>query len=88
LNQNIKPQGEVGVTGIHEMTTEDLVDAPTFNQVAEQATVVLDRRHVLVFNAAFDRRVLKQTYGRYGLKLPTGCRWTCMQDLFSIYLSD
>ena len=74
-------------TDIHGMTAEELAGAPTFDQAA-QATEVLDGRHVLAFNAAFDRRLLKQTYQQYRLKPPAGCRWTYVQDLFTIHFGD
>lgn len=62
-----------------------LADAPRFPDVWPITKAILRRyRRVLVYNAAFDHRLLAVTASRYGLRVP-GCQWTCLMEQYAVY---
>lgn len=62
---------DLGAQRIHRISAADLIDAPTFAEVAPTLTDLL-RGHVIVaHNAAFDTRFLCAEYGRLGFEVPT-----------------
>jgi DNA polymerase-3 subunit epsilon len=61
---------DLGAQRIHRISAADLIDAPTFAEVAPALTDLL-RGHVIVaHNAAFDTRFLCAEYGRLGFEVP------------------
>lgn len=72
-------------THIHGITTEMLRTAPTFPDVWPIIKAVLRRyRHVVVYNAAFDHRLLEGTAQRYGYILPSAS-WDCAMEAYALY---
>ena len=59
----IAPEAEA----IHHITAAMVANAPTFPQVYERIKRALDNRRVIIYNAAFDTRILEQCCQRYGL---------------------
>jgi DNA polymerase-3 subunit epsilon len=51
---------------VHNISDEDVKDAPSFGQVASQILAVLGRGVPLAYNAAFDRAFLLAEFGRLG----------------------
>ena len=69
----IRPQGAVtsGARAVHQITDEELAEAPTFPEVWPQISAILRRYRVFVgYNSAFDLGVLEETARRYGLRIP------------------
>lgn len=72
-------------THIHGITADMLRTAPTFPEVWPIITAIFRRyRHVLVYNAAFDHRLLDATAGRYGCRLPAAT-WDCLMEQYAVY---
>ncbi len=50
---------------------------PTFHAVYPRLFALLGKRFVVVYNAAFDRRILDQTCARYGVPALGPSAWHC-----------
>jgi len=59
-----------GAINIHGITNEAVKDAPTFADVYEDFYWALGDRILLIYNAQYDIRVLKNACKVYGLKYP------------------
>ncbi|MBL7811407.1 MAG: 3'-5' exonuclease [Bacteroidetes bacterium] len=55
---------------IHGITAESLADAPALSEIYNDILKVLQDKIVLIYNAEFDLRLLKQTFDAEGLELP------------------
>lgn len=68
IDQRLRPSCPVspGAALVHGITAADLVEAPTWPEMHEGFRDVLSGRAVLVYNAAFDRRLLMQTARVWG----------------------
>lgn len=66
----LNPGRDVGPTNIHRIRAADVVDAPTFADVAPHLLSRLAGRMVVGHNVAFDWRFLLAEYGRLGVTLP------------------
>lgn len=67
---------EPDAVAVHGITDQDVVGAPTWDQLAPVVEKLLDRRTVIAYNAPFDRarvRVEQDLLGR-----PTPGRWWCL----------
>jgi len=85
LIQTQDPQRQDLVTHIHGITREMLDGAPTFAQVWPQIKAIIRRyRNILVYNAAFDRDLLRTTAKRYGYEVPKAY-WTCLMQEYAVY---
>ncbi len=71
-SQLIPPEAS-RVNGIHD---EDVAFAPHWRDVHAALEPLLEGRRVVVYNAAFDRRMLSQTCARHDLCIP-GAIWDC-----------
>ena len=69
MNQLIKPTEPIptSASNIHGITDDMVKDAPTFDAIYEQLCDLIIDREVVIFNAAFDSRVLAQVCRRHGL---------------------
>lgn len=63
-------------TAIHGLRDADVAIAPAWPAVHDALCRLLAGRPVVVYNAAFDRRLVAQSGARYGLVLPE-VRWEC-----------
>lgn len=61
---------DLGAQRIHRISAADLIDAPTFAEVAPALTDLLRGHVVVAHNAAFDTRFLCAEYGRLGYEVP------------------
>lgn len=69
---------------IHGITREKLSGAPLFPDICAQIVEeLLNADVVVVYNASYDRMMLKATSDRYGLKIPQGITWECASNLFA-----
>lgn len=62
----VNPLRDVGPTSIHGLHARDLVDAPTFAEVAAELAEVLDGRVLVAHNLPFDARFLAAEYADLG----------------------
>lgn len=56
------------VTGIHGITNEMVRDAPTWPAVLRKLEPLLKERLILIYNAAFDTRLINQTCALWGIQ--------------------
>ena len=66
----VNPQRDVGKTRIHGISASDVVDAPTFAQVASLLWEQLTGRVFVSHNVQFDLRMLDAEFRRLGVNLP------------------
>lgn len=50
-----------GAEGVHKISTEDLVNAPSWRDISDQIKGVLAGRSLVIFNSAYDTRMMVQT---------------------------
>ena len=62
----VNPQRDVGATHVHGLSARDLLDAPTFSDVADDVIELLAGRTVTAHNAPFDMRFLHAELNRAG----------------------
>ena len=55
-----------GATRIHGFTMDDLVDAPTWDEVHDEVLRVTEGRRVVAWNAPFDERMVRQSATGWG----------------------
>lgn len=75
----IRPQGPIpaAATAVHQIDASAVAHAPTFGAVYPRLVALLRKRFVIVYNAAYDRRILDQTCARYGLPPVRPAAWHC-----------
>jgi DNA polymerase-3 subunit epsilon len=54
-------------TNIHGITNEKVADAPPFSEIYEKIKSILSGKSIVIYNAAFDIRLLQQTMRKYQL---------------------
>lgn len=69
---------------VHGITNEMLSEAPQWNEIHEQFCDLIRDKTVVIYNAAFDHRLLTQTAHQYGLTLPE-LRTECAMQLYSTW---
>jgi DNA polymerase-3 subunit epsilon len=88
LETLIKPQGSIpaDATRIHGISDRDVITAPTWRQIWPQLERILDGRHLAIYNAEYDLRMMRQSHARYGFS------WTeesvnshCIMQLYARY---
>ena len=70
----------------HRIHKFHLRAAPTFPRVWKHLLPLLSSHEILIYNADYDMRLLKQTARRYGLELPAGMRTHCLMQHYSAYV--
>lgn len=70
---------------VHGISEEMLKDAPAFGDIFPQLRDVLQDRHVVIYNAGFDTRMLMSTARAHGLTEPIGFSSTCAMKLYAQY---
>lgn len=66
----VNPGRDIGASHIHGLRTVDLMDAPTFDEVADHLLGLMGTRTVVAHNAAFDMRFLQAELLRTGYATP------------------
>jgi len=88
----VKPTSSIpsDVTRIHGITNAMVKDAPNWLRVWPEAQDLLLGKHVGVYNAEFDMRMIQQTNARYGLATGTSAfsNFFCIMKLFAQYYGD
>lgn len=85
LCQRIKPTVEIGERAqeVHGISAADLEDCPSWPEVAGEVQRILVGRMVVIFNADYDTRLLKQTAAAHGDSLDwlSSCTVRCAMYL-------
>jgi DNA polymerase-3 subunit epsilon len=70
---------------ISGITMESVADRPEFPAIAPDVSRALDSRLVVIYNASYDTQVLRNTYARYGLSVPSFRPWCAMEWFARLY---
>lgn len=62
----MNPERDLGKQSIHHIEARDVLDAPTFAEVAPQLVDLLPERVIVAHNASFDSRFLDNEFERIG----------------------
>lgn len=76
-NSLVNPEGPVGATEIHGIAEEDLVDAPTFLQLADEFFSRIRHQVLVAHNYSFDGQFLGIELGRAGWSIPGNAATVC-----------
>lgn len=82
----IKPTISIpfGATRIHGITSEMVQNAPTWKEIWPQVGAVLRDRHIGVYNADFDLRMIEQANRKYGIQWRNpSARAFCIMKLYA-----
>ena len=77
----VNPQRHVGAEHIHGIRAVDLIDAPSFADIADDLVDLLGGRVIVAHNARFDRGFLAAEFGRTPLALPDDAPTLCTMQL-------
>lgn len=77
-----KPMGEE-VIGIHKITNEQVAGQPTFPQIAKVLSFILEGKHVVCYNSAFDVKLLWTLFKKYNLPVPKVSGVSCAMEKYS-----
>jgi DNA polymerase III epsilon subunit-like protein len=86
----IKPNKPMGneVINIHGITNEQVVNQPTFAQLAKLISFVLEGKHIACYNADFDVKLLWSLYKKYDQPLPKIAGASCVMDKYSEWVGE
>lgn len=76
------------VIDIHGITNEQVVDQPTFSQVAKMIAFVMEGKHVVCWNSDFDVKLLWSLFKKYGHTLPKIAGASCAMDKYSEWVGE
>ena len=82
-----KPMGDE-VIGIHGITNEQVQHQPMFPQVAKIISFVLENKHVVCYNSAFDVKLLWSLFKKYELPVPKVTGISCAMEEYSRWCGD
>jgi DNA polymerase-3 subunit epsilon len=92
LNTLVKPIGiiEPGAARVHGITKERCQDAPSWPEVYEQLkTILAGTKRLIIYNADFDIRMIKQCCDRHGLSWAISSAVVeCAMLMYSQYVGD
>lgn len=82
----VKPRGAIHLEAsrLHGLTADYLAEAPSFADLAPTVRRLLNRRTVIGYNVAFDRRMVWRELERARLPAPS-CRWYCLCELVTAH---
>jgi DNA polymerase-3 subunit epsilon len=91
LNSLVKPTKRKRMsaesTAIHGLTMRDLANAPTFEVLRPEIDRIVAGRIVLIYNAEFDARLIRQTTMQDECSLPR-LRATCVMQHYSWFVQE
>lgn len=79
VNTLVKPSVPIPneVTAIHGITDEMVAPSPTFPEIHDRIQQAIADKQVIVFNAAFDRGILRYCCQLHGLPILSCKKWIC-----------
>lgn len=74
MNQLIKPTISIppGASRIHGITDADVAAAPTFADIHQELSDLVQNRHIVIYNADYDVRMVRQSARAAGLEPGSG----------------
>lgn len=86
LETLVRPLGSVppAASAIHGIRAADLARAPIWPEIHAHVVTALAGRRVIVYNAAFDRRMVEQSAARHALLAPTPV-WSCAMGRYASF---
>ncbi|MDP9364902.1 MAG: 3'-5' exonuclease [Chloroflexota bacterium] len=86
LETLVRPSGAIpsGATTIHGIRDHHVAGAPPWPDVHEHLRMLIRGRPVVVYNAAFDRRIVEQCCSRHGVE-PPEARWECAMRNYAAF---
>jgi DNA polymerase-3 subunit epsilon len=92
LDTLVKPTQHIPFesTTIHGITDDDVTTAPTFSKVYEKVQSVIQGKTIVIYNAQFDVRLIRQSLAKYNL-LPLGLdfdRVDCAMLMYSAWVGE
>ena len=91
VNSLVKPKSKIPLVAsrIHGITDEMVADAPMWPELWPQVEAALAGRHVAIYNADFDVRMLKQTNRKYHLRWAfPGAAAVCVMKLYAQFYGE
>lgn len=90
LSMLVKPNKPMGdeVMGIHKISNEQVAKQPTFPQIAKFLSFVLEGKHIVCYNSAFDVKLLWALYKKYGVPVPKVAGVSCAMEKYSEFKSE
>lgn len=88
LDSLVKPSSPIPLvaTRIHGIGNADVADAPTWDIIHDEFCAIVNNRPIVIYNAEFDTRILKQTMRKYRLRPPRSIsRAECAMIAYSEY---
>ena len=80
LEELVRPPGPLDpqASAVHGITAGDLEQAQPFTELAPRLAALLAGRHVIAYNADYDRQVLTREFERAGRPVDPAPRWSCL----------
>lgn len=72
---------------IHGIFDHHVAHAPAWHQVHAKLMSILAGRRVVVFNAAYDQKMIRQCCSQFRLATP-GCAWECAMLAYAEYVGE
>jgi DNA polymerase-3 subunit epsilon len=88
LNTFVCPTVPNNATHIHGISDEQTRNAPLWSEVYTSFCRAVNDRHVLIYNAAFDRRIIRSTSLAFGLPTPQASSITCAMAKYSDFVGE
>jgi len=87
LNKLVRPAKpiEPGASRITGITNEAVVDRPEFPTIYERLREAISGKLVVIYNATYDLKVLRNTCLRYNLVMPRFESWCAMEWFAKVY---
>jgi DNA polymerase III subunit epsilon len=76
------------VTTIHGITDEHVAEAPSFADIYPQLKTIFNGRPVVVYNALFDKRLLRQSLSKWKLRALNFSAFTCAMTAYGSYYGE
>ncbi len=72
MDSLVKPESRIPaeVSKTHGITDKDVELSPPWPELHQDFCQLVKGERLVIFNASFDVRIIKQTAGRYGLRIP------------------
>lgn len=89
LDTLVRPTRRIpaGATRIHGIRDEHVAAAPTWDDVFSRLVPIVKGRRVVVFNADYDRKIIRQCCTESGLSLPQST-WQCAMRAHAEYMGE
>ena len=76
-------------SAIHGITDQTVSTSPTWLDLKAEFEAVVKGRELVIYNAAYDLRIIRQTYAAHGLTLPVlNFRSHCAMEVFAVRYGD